>query len=80
MSETAIRAAAQAALPSDAALRAVIDAELAPLVKQIDHDGLYPAGAMRALGGAGLFAHHLAAHSPRPSIAAAIPPSPKVRP
>lgn len=72
MSETAIRAAAQAALPSDAALRAVIDAELAPLVKQIDHDGLYPAGAMRALGGAGLFAHHLAAHSPRPSIAAAI--------
>ena len=72
MSETAIHAGAQAALPSDAALRAVIDAELAPLVKRIDHDGLYPAGAMHALGGAGLFAHHLAAHAPRPSIAAAI--------
>ena len=39
---------------------------------QIDHDGLYPAQAMRALGSAGLFAQHLAAHSPRPSIAAAI--------
>ncbi len=73
MSETAIHGGAQAALPSDdAALRAAIAAELAPLVKQIDHDGLYPAEAMRALGGAGLFAHHLAAHAPRPSIAAAI--------
>ena len=72
MSETAIHAGAQAALPSDAALRAAINAELAPLVKQIDQDGLYPAEAMRALGGAGLFAHHLAAHASRPSIAAAI--------
>ncbi len=72
MSETAIQSSAQAPLPADAALRAVIDAELAPLVQQIDHDGLYPTRALRALGGAGLFAHHLAAHSPQPSIAAAI--------
>ena len=72
MSETATRAGVQAALPSNAALRAVINAELAPLVKQIDHDGLYPAKAMRALGGAGLFAHHLTAHAAKPSIAAAI--------
>ena len=72
MSETAIRADAGAALPSDAALRAVIETELAPLVKQIDHDGLYPAAAMRALGGAGLFSRHLSAHAARPSIGAAI--------
>ena len=72
MSETAIRNGAHAAPPADAALRAVIDAELAPLVQQIDHDGLYPAQAMRALGGAGLFSQHLAAHSPQPSIAAAV--------
>ncbi len=72
MSETAIRTGAHAAPPADAALRAVIDAELAPIVKQIDHDGLYPAQAMRALGAAGLFSHHLAAHSARPSIGAAI--------
>ncbi len=72
MSETATRNGAHAAPPADAALRAVIDAELAPLVRQIDHDDLYPAQAMRALGAAGLFSHHLAAHSPRPSIAAAV--------
>ncbi|MBC7799402.1 MAG: acyl-CoA/acyl-ACP dehydrogenase [Gemmatimonadaceae bacterium] len=50
----------------------MIDAELAPIVKQIDHDGLYPAQAMRALGGAGLFSRHLRAHNPTPSIGAAI--------
>jgi len=72
MSEIALHSGAQAPLPADAALRAVINAELAPLVRQIDHDGLYPADAMRALGAAGLFAQHLAAHSPQPSIAAAI--------
>ena len=72
MSDSAIRAGAHAAFPADAALRAVIDAELAPIVKQIDHDGLYPAQALRALGAAGLFSHHLAAYSPRPSVGAAI--------
>ena len=72
MSETATRNGAHAAPPADAALRAVIDAELAPLVHQIDHDGLYLAQAMRALGGAGLFSRHLTAHSSRPSIGAAV--------
>ena len=72
MSQSAIRAGAHPASPADPALRAVIDAELAPIVKQIDHDGLYPAQALRALGGVGLFSHHLAAHSSRPSIGAAI--------
>ena len=42
-------------------LRAVIAAELAPLVRRIDAEGLYPAQAMRALGAAGLFARHLGA-------------------
>ena len=57
---------------ASAGLRAVIDAELAPIVQQIDHDGVYPAQAMRALGGAGLFSQHLAAHAQHPSIARAI--------
>ena len=52
-------------------LQAVIAAELAPITEKIDHEGLYPAEAMRALGTAGLFRAHLAAHSPRPSIATA---------
>jgi len=72
MSEIAVRDGPNGAPPADAALRAVIDAELAPIVRQIDHDGLYPAQAMRALGGARLFSQHLAAHTPRPSLAAAI--------
>jgi len=77
MRETAILNSAPAddgaAAPyAAAALRAVINAELAPIVREIDHDGRYPAQAMRALGGAGLFSQHLAAHASRPSIAAAI--------
>ena len=55
-----------------AGLKAVIDAELAPIVTQIDHEGLYPAEAMRRMGEAGLFSRHLAASASRPSIAAAI--------
>ena len=70
MSDSAVLT--QATLPAQATLRAVIDAELAPIVTQIDHDGLYPAQAMRALGSAGLFSHHLAAHSAQPSIGRAI--------
>ncbi|WP_158744637.1 acyl-CoA dehydrogenase family protein [Acidisphaera sp. L21] len=40
-------------------LPGVLAAELAPLVNQID-EGLYPADAMRRLGEAGVFSHHLA--------------------
>ena len=76
MGDTAIREAAPAVPAPLGALRAVIEAELAPLVRQIDHDGLYPAAAMRALGRAGLYSQHLAAHAPRggdrPSIDAAV--------
>jgi alkylation response protein AidB-like acyl-CoA dehydrogenase len=57
--------------PAPDALDAVIAAELAPIAGKIDHEGLYPGRAMRALGAAGLFRDHLAAFSPRPSIAAA---------
>ena len=41
-------------------LRGLLDAELAPLVDQID-EGVYPADLMRRMGGAGAFRHHLAA-------------------
>lgn len=49
-------------------LTSVIATDLAPLVGRIDHEGFYPADAMRALGAAGLFRQHLAAHAGRPSI------------
>ena len=52
-------------------LEAVIASELAPIVGRIDHEGLYPEHVLRALGVAGLFRDHLAAFSPRPSIAVA---------
>lgn len=57
---------------ADDPLAGVIAAELAPHVRRIDHDGYYPAEAMRTLGGAGLYSRHLGAHAARPSIGAAI--------
>ena len=45
-------------------VRAVVETELAPIVKAIDIDGVYPDAALRALGKAGLFRQHLAAHAP----------------
>ncbi len=56
----------------DDRLTAVIASDLEPLVRRIDHEGLYPAEAMRALGGAGLFSAHLAGHAARPSIGTAV--------
>ena len=53
-------------------LDAVIASELGPLVTRIDHEGFYPAEAMRALGEAGLFSAHLAAASAHPSIGEAV--------
>lgn len=58
--------------PQTDPLAAVIATELAPLVRRIDHEGFYPADAMRALGAAGLFSAHLAGHAARPSIGLAI--------
>ncbi len=71
MSEAAIRDA-PAVSPTLDGLRAVIAAELAPIAHEVDHGGVYPAQAMRALGGAGLYGHHLRATAARPSIGAAI--------
>ena len=57
-----------------AGLRSRVEVELAPLVERIDHDGVYPESVMRSLGEGGLFALHLAGHTPlaRPSLGAAV--------
>jgi hypothetical protein len=55
-----------------AAVRAVAARELAPLVRQIDAEGLYPEAAMRAFGSAGAYAQHLPGLSPRLDLGAAI--------
>ena len=57
-----------------AGVRSCVAAEIAPIVREIDHGGAYPAAAMRSLGEAGLFALHCAGSTPlaTPSLAAAI--------
>ncbi len=55
-----------------AAVRALASRELAPLVRQIDAEGLYPEAVMRALGGAGAYAQHLPGLSPQLDLCAAI--------
>ncbi len=49
---------------TSADLPAVLEADLAPLVSEID-DGFYPADAMRRMGQVGVFRHHLAASGAR---------------
>ena len=71
MSESALRDVPAASFTLDG-LRAVVARELAPITHEIDHGGLYPARAMRALGDAGLYGHHLKATAARPSIGAAV--------
>ena len=70
MSEAALRDAP--ASPTLDRLREVVAAELAPITQEIDHGGVYPAQAMRALGAAGLYGHHLRATAAQPSIGAAV--------
>ncbi len=70
MSEAALRDAP--ASPTLNRLREVVAAELAPITREIDHGGVYPAQAMRALGAAGLYGHHLRATAAQPSIGAAV--------
>lgn len=55
-------------------IRAIVETTIAPDVERIDRDGLYPAAGLRALGDAGAFSSHLAAHTRREqrSLAAAI--------
>ena len=55
-----------------AAMRALSSRELAPLVHQIDADGLYPEAAMRAFGAAGAYAQHLPGLSPKLDLGSAI--------
>ena len=57
-----------------AGLRGRAEAELAPLVERIDHEGHYPEAVLRSLGASGLFGLHLAAHTPlaQPSLGLAV--------
>ncbi|HYD69921.1 acyl-CoA dehydrogenase family protein [Azospirillum sp.] len=61
-------AATLAATPSDllAEVGRIVDADLAPLVRRIDQEGLYPEAVLRALGAAGAFAAHAAGPGGRP--------------
>ena len=55
-----------------AAMRELSSRELAPLVRQIDADGLYPEAVMRGFGRAGAYAQHLPDLSPKLDLGAAI--------
>jgi alkylation response protein AidB-like acyl-CoA dehydrogenase len=55
-----------------AAMRELSTRELAPLVRQIDADGLYPEAVMRAFGAAGAYAQHLPGLSARLDLGTAI--------
>ena len=59
---------------SGSLIRAVVAQSIALDVERIDRQGFYPRDGLRALGAAGAFAAHLAAHTalPRGSIAAAV--------
>ena len=45
---------------------AIVAEKLRPLVQRIDAEGYYPAPVLRALGGAGAYAHHTAKFGKRP--------------
>ena len=55
-------------------IRAVVETVIAPDVDRIDRDGIYPDAGLRALGRAGAYSRHLAAHTalPQRSLSAAI--------
>jgi alkylation response protein AidB-like acyl-CoA dehydrogenase len=53
-------------------VRAIASTQLAPIVRQIDAEGLYPEAAMRAFGSAGAYAQHLPGFSPKLDFATAI--------
>ncbi len=57
-----------------ARIRQLAKSELAPIAKQVDHEGVYPERALRRLGEAGAFAMHLAGPTPLagPDLPAAI--------
>lgn len=49
----------RAALTSAASIADVIDTDIRPILGQIDRNGLYPETALRRLGSAGAYAHHV---------------------
>lgn len=51
-----------------AAVAAVCERELRPLVRKVDEQGVYPEQAMRNLGTAGLYSQHLSGEGPLPEI------------
>ena len=51
-----------------AAVRAITDNDLHPIVNQIDREGVYPDAVMRALGAAGAYSQHVGAE-PRLDLA-----------
>lgn len=53
-------------------VRNIVRTELAPLVEEIDANGVYPEAVMRALGTAGAYATHLPAQGIPPNLATAI--------
>lgn len=61
-------------MPRPLIVRDIVSRMITPAVEQIDRHGHYPAEALRALGVAGAFASHLAAHTglSEGSLAAAI--------
>ena len=63
MSHSVTDLADRAASPSARGLADIVEAELAPLVDQIDA-GLYPAEVMHRLGDAGVFRRHLSHTGP----------------
>ena len=67
-------ATAPTALDLIGRVRSLSEAELAPMARSIDHDGVYPGDILRGLGAAGAFSPHLAAHTTlgSPSLGAAI--------
>jgi alkylation response protein AidB-like acyl-CoA dehydrogenase len=72
---TAIRKESSEAAHGDVvgAARAIAVRDLAPIVRKIDAEGLYPEDVMRALGRAGAFATHLPGRDPNaPDLTTAI--------
>jgi alkylation response protein AidB-like acyl-CoA dehydrogenase len=63
MSHSLADLSAQTTAPAHLGLADMLDAELAPLVDQID-EGLYPVAVMRRLGEMGVFSHHLSQRGP----------------
>lgn len=75
MNSLALKETPIAESPDDrfAAMRAIARSDLAPLVQDIDRDGLYPEAVLRTFGTAGAYRSHLPGFdAPAPDLAATI--------